>query len=144
MSRRLERIRGRVGRRVGSVPDLDRLLLRLGLAFVFAYASLATFADPEKFERYIPAAMNHPWMTHWCLPAFSTFELVLAAALATGRRLVLSSTVAAVILAGITLTNPSHLDVLFRNVAIASAALALAVRSRQPAESPETVIVLPD
>lgn len=134
----------RAGRRVSSVRGLDDLVVRLGLAFVFTYASLAAFAEPDKFEQYIPSALAHPWVAHWCLPVFSTLELVLAAALATGRRLVLASTLAAVTVAGITLSNPSHFDVLFRNVAIVCAALSLAIRSRERAQSPATVIVLPD
>ena len=137
-------VRAAVARRVAGVEGVDALLLRLGLAFVFVYAATASFADPDRFERYLPAMLAHPWVEHWCLPAFSTYELVLAVALATGHRLVLASSLAALTVAAITVVNPAEFDVLFRNVAITCAALSLAVRSSTPAPEPPTVIVLPD
>lgn len=137
-------VRAAVARRVAGVEGVDALLLRLGLAFVFVYAATASFADPDKFERYLPAMLAHPWVEHWCLPAFSTYELGLAVALATGRRLVLASTLAALTVTAITVVNPAEFDVLFRNVAIICTALSLAVRSCTPAPEPSTVIIIPD
>lgn len=132
-----------LGRRVDAAAELEVVLLRVGLGFVFAYASLAALADPGRFERYIPSVIAHPSVRHWCLPAFAAFELVLALSLVTGRRVLLASMLAAATLTGITVANLGQFDVLFRNVAIACAALSLAVLSRRPRPA-ATVIVLPD
>lgn len=106
--------------------DLGAWLLQAGLAFVFAYASLSTLVDPRRFEIYVPSWMTMPGMGN-VLRCFACFELLLAAALLSRRFARPAALAAALTLLAITVANPGAFGILFRNVAIACAALALAV-----------------
>ena len=59
------------------------------------------------------------------LVSFSIFEIVLAAMLFLGRKLVFASAIAAVMLTATTVFNLGVFDVVFRDVGLACAALAL-------------------
>ncbi len=120
--------------RAGDAEHLRSWLLQVGVAFVFAYAAITTMLEPLRFVSYVPAWMSVPGMGH-VLRCFACFELALALALLTRRLLRPAALVAAMTLAGITLTNPDQFEILFRNVAIICAALALAA-SAPPAEIP--------
>lgn len=114
---------------------LSDWLLRAGLVFVFAYAAASSFADPEAFERYMPAVLPASWTTAvaWL---FAAYEVGLVVALLTRRYVFAASVLSAVTLAAIVLLNPSAFNVLFRNVAIVCASLALAAGSRTPRRAP--------
>lgn len=112
--------------RVGTAEALQVRLLQLGLAFVFLYASLTTLVDPLQFATYVPSWLSMPGMGPM-LRCFACFELALAMALLTRRFARHAALVAVMTLVGITATNPDEFEVLFRNVAIICAALALAV-----------------
>ncbi len=117
----------------GSTTPGDQLsawFLRVGLAFVFLYASVSMVFDPEKFASYMPALLPASWAKTVCLPCFSAYEVLLAVCLLTGRRLFLISLLSALTMGGIVIANPDSFDLLFRNVAIACAALSLAAQSR--------------
>ena len=117
-------------RRRAVEAQLPGWLLRAGLAFVLSYAATSSFFHPETFARYFPAFMPSTWATE-LLPVFAVYEMVLAVGLMTDR-----FTYAAAMLAGFTMlaiifVNPDVFEVLFRNVAIACGAFALALQSRQ-------------
>jgi hypothetical protein len=99
--------------------------LRLGLAFAFGYASIATLLAPEEFSAYVPSFLP-AWATHVALRCFAAYEVGLAVAFLSGRHIHAASLLAAATLIAILAFNLDAFDVLFRNVAIASAALALA------------------
>jgi len=108
---------------------LQSLLLRIGLAFVFLYASLSAFVDPLRFSGYMPAIMPPAFIERVCLPCFSAYEAVLAACFLAGRRLFLVSILSVLTLVGILVLNPDKFSVLFRNIAIIGAALAVAIQA---------------
>lgn len=108
---------------------LQSLLLRVGLAFVFLYASLSAFVDPLRFSGYMPAFLPPAFVERVCLPCFSAYEAVLAACFLAGRRLLLVSSLSALTLLGILVLNPDKFSVLFRNVAVIGAALAVAIQA---------------
>ncbi|MEA2844202.1 MAG: hypothetical protein QOJ69_1873, partial [Actinomycetota bacterium] len=64
------------------------------------------------------------------------YEVVLSALLLTNRFTYVASLLAAATLLGIVVANPDAFEVLFRNVAIACAALALALQDRQQRTKP--------
>ncbi len=110
-------------------------LLRAGLSFVFLYAATASFQHPTTFARYSPSFLPEDWAAG-LLPAFAVFELLLALSLLTPRLTYAASLLAAATLVGIMAANVDAFEVLFRNVAIACAALALGLQNR-PARRPE-------
>ena len=105
--------------------------LRLGLAFVFLYAAVSSLLDPATFTGYFPSFLPTSWATE-LLPLFAVYEVLLALALVTGLRSHLVALLAAATLVGITAANPDAFEVLFRNVAITCAALALAAQTWPP------------
>jgi uncharacterized membrane protein len=110
--------------------QLPSWFLRAGLAFVLSYAATSSFFHPETFARYFPSFMPGTWATE-LLPVFAVFEMLLAVGLMTERWTYAASTLAGLTMVAIIVLNPGAFDVLFRNVAIACGAFALAVQTRR-------------
>ena len=110
---------------------LQSLVLRVGLAFVFLYASASAFVDPLRFAGYMPHGMPPVLVERVCLPLFSAYEAILAACFLAGRRLFATAILATLTLVGIIVLNPDKFSVLFRNVGIIGAALAVALQAWQ-------------
>jgi hypothetical protein len=108
---------------------LTSWLLRVGLAFVLGYAATSSLLHPETFVGYLPSVLPGAWATE-LLPIFAVFETLLAVGLMTDRYAYLASMLAGVTMVAIIAMNPDAFDVLFRNVAIACGAFALAVQAR--------------
>jgi uncharacterized membrane protein YphA (DoxX/SURF4 family) len=104
--------------------------LRAGLAFVFGYAAVSSLVDPLAAATYFPAQLPADLVVDVLVPAFAGYEIVLALTLLSGRFTYAAAVLAAVTLGGIVVANADAFSVLFRNVAIACAALALAAESR--------------
>jgi uncharacterized membrane protein YphA (DoxX/SURF4 family) len=100
-------------------------LLRAGLAFVFAYAAYESFMTPDAFFRYIPDFMQSLIPTNIFLPLFGTAEIILVVWLLSDWKVKYASLIAFALMLGIVFFNFEYFNILFRNVAIASAALAL-------------------
>jgi hypothetical protein len=121
-------------------------LLQLGLAFVFVYASISALASPAAYRSYIPSVWAEwsPPMTDLLLRSFALYELTLAVALLTRRFCYLASLLSALTLLGIIGLNADAFEVLFRNVAITFAALALAAMRHgdqtREGERPQTTL----
>ncbi len=116
----------------GAGHGLAAWLLRGGLAFVFVYACIAGLIDQQAFATYLPGFFPAPLIDIF-VPLFAVFELALAVALVRGRHTFAASLIAALTLVAIVVLNPAKFAVLFRNVAIVCAALALAVQTRDTA-----------
>lgn len=103
------------------------IVLRLGLAFVFAYAGIAMLLEPENWIGYVPLFVKNILgaQTELFLYLHAAFEIVLAVWLLWGRWLKWAALVAFLDLAAITVFNLSLLDVVFRDVGLALAALGL-------------------
>lgn len=118
---------------------LSSWLLRVGLAFVFVYAATISSIDPVAAATYFPSVLPREWVMEVVLPAFVVYEVLLAVGLLTARYTYAASLLAAATMVGIIVVNANAFDVLFRNVAIAFAALSLAVQTREArgAEAPD-------
>lgn len=104
---------------------LVSFLLRSGLAVVFLYAATSSFLSPQDWMGYFPQFMRDIVPGEILLPIFSVCELVLALWLLSGKYPVASGIVAAAALAGIIVSNLTQLPIIFRDIAILSAALSL-------------------
>lgn len=101
--------------------------LQFGLAFVFLYAAYAQFVRPQDWIGYFPSYVRGYIPNTLLLNLFSAGEVALALWVLSGWRIYIASLLAAAAFLGITVTNLSVLDVTFRDVGLAAAALALAV-----------------
>lgn len=116
---------------------IAKYFLRFGLAFVLVYASIEIYLHPANFLKYVPQIMLSMLPVDLFLDSFGVIEIALAAWLLTGWRGEIPSFLTFLMMVGIIVFNPEHFQVLFRNVAIAFAGLALILleRSRTPAQS---------
>lgn len=106
--------------------NLPAQLLRLGLVIVFLYAAAAATRSPQDWIGYLPHFATSIVAAPQLLKLFSALELVLAVWLLSGKYIRYAGLVAAALLAGIVLTNPTQLPITFRDIGLAFAALALA------------------
>lgn len=112
-------------------PKLPHVLLRVGLAFAFLYASISSFITPSDWVGYLPVFMRNIVPGTVLLPAFSAAELLLALWLITGWYIRYAALLAAAMLAGIVVFNPSQLLITFRDVSLVIVSLALFVLDLQ-------------
>lgn len=108
---------------------LAHRLLRLGLAFVFLYAAIEMLIIPESMIKYVPAFVGSIMPLDLFLQLFGGFEILLAFWLLSGWLSLPAAWIAFVLLTLIVITNLAYFPILFRNVAISCAALALAALS---------------
>ncbi|MFB6225517.1 MAG: DoxX family membrane protein [Candidatus Paceibacteria bacterium] len=104
---------------------IARWSLQLGLAFVLIYAGVDSIFDPASWKGYVPGFLSSDLreITLW----ISTVgELILAAWLLVGRNLRIPSILIAIFMALIIGFNLPLFKIVFRNVGLLFAALALA------------------
>ena len=106
-------------------------LLRIGLAVVFGYAGIAGFLDPQSWIGYFPLFIREMVSPSLLLPAFSSAEIVLALWLLSGRGTFLAGCISAILMLGIITFNISLLDIIFRDIAIFFASIAVAYLSTE-------------
>ena len=106
----------------------SELLLRVAVAFSFLYPPLSALSDPDSWIGYFPpflldiAGTNDVLLLH----TFGIVEIVIALWILFGKRVFIPSMLAALMLAAIVLANPVQFSILFRDISIALAAVALA------------------
>jgi len=111
-----------------SREETAHLVLRLGVAFSFLYPPYAALRDPSSWIGYFPQFVHAlPIDTTLLLHAFGVVEVVIALWLISGWRVAYPALLAALLLLGIVAFNLNQLDVLFRDLTIAAAALALVI-----------------
>ena len=103
------------------------LLLRIGVAFAFLYAAIASFVEPQVWVGYLPAFMLNLISGSILLPAFSIVEIIVALWLLSGKALFYSGMISALMMAGIIVFNFGALDIDFRDITILFASIALMV-----------------
>lgn len=104
---------------------IARWLLQIGLAFVLIYAGVDSIFDPASWKGYVPGFLS-PDMREITLWVATIGELILAVWLLTGKYLRIPSILTAVFMALIIAFNVPLFGVVFRNVGLLFASLALA------------------
>lgn len=115
----------------------SELFLRLALAFAFLYPAIDAYTDPTSWLGYFPNAVTNVfhgisiplrWSDVVLLHLFGVVEIALALSILLSRKVRIPALIMALILFVIVLTNLDHsnFQVIFRDVSIALAALALA------------------
>lgn len=107
------------------------LLLRLSLAFAFLYPAYGLWKHPADWLGYVPEFVRNVGLSeHALLLSLAAFHLALALWLLSGWRVRLPAVLGAAALGAIVYFNLNQLDVLFRDISLALAALALAFAPR--------------
>jgi hypothetical protein len=102
-------------------------LLRAAVAFAFLYPPLNALTTPYNWIGYFPAFTRGFVDEMVLLHAFGALEVVLALWILSGWRIFYPSVAAALALGAIVALNLSEFPVLFRDIPIAFAAVALAL-----------------
>ncbi len=110
---------------------LVSLLLRLGLAFAFLYAAVFSTLHPEDWIGYFPQFLRQIFPQKLLLEMFSAYELLLTIWLVVNKGTFFAALLSAATLAGFMVFNFAQMDIVFRDVSLIFAALALAVLSRK-------------
>ncbi|MDO8655440.1 MAG: hypothetical protein Q7R48_03465 [bacterium] len=115
--------------------NLPQVFLRLGLAFTLLYAAWSAFQNPLNWIGFVPSSVIPliPFQVtaRDLLMALSMVQVGIAALLLLGKQLVPASLAAATLLLGIIWFNLGAMDILFRDIGLFFAALALALLARK-------------
>jgi len=109
-------------------PDAS-LFLRIGLAFVFIYAAVSAFLDPQSWIGFVPSFVQNTITRAYFLFAHDIISLCLGLWLLSGKKQFWAAVVSCLALAGIIITNIPSFIITFRDVGLLMAAAALAVIS---------------
>ncbi len=108
-------------------------MLRLGLASVFVAAAVSAYINPDLWVQYIPKIVGPYVPTHTILYVFEVYELLLAFLILIKRKVSWAALLAAITLLGIAILNIGNFMVVFENIGLAFAALALFAISKTKA-----------
>ena|SRR3989344_6621501 len=106
-----------------------KMLLRFGVAFAFLYPPINALSNPESWLAYFPAFTRGFVPDMVLLHSFGAIEIILALWILSGWKIFWPSAAVAVMLLAIVILDLSEFEVLFRDISIAAAALALALMS---------------
>ena len=108
------------------------LLLRLAIALAFLYPAYGFWKHPDIWVGYIPTFVKNFWLSQDVfILLLAGIHLIIALWILSGWKIFIPSLVAALFLASVVYFNWGQLDVLFRDISLALAALALAFSSRK-------------
>jgi uncharacterized membrane protein YphA (DoxX/SURF4 family) len=114
------------------------LLLRLSVALAFLFPPVNALIDPYSWVGYFPSFIRDLGPELVLLHIFGVIEVVIGLWILSGRRIFIPSVAATALLVLIVVTNLGDFQVLFRDLSIAGAALALAVMNRPRVKTNDT------
>ncbi len=106
---------------------LVNFLLRAGLAFVFLYAGISIIANSNSWIGFIPSFFDKFVSRYAILYIHAGFDILLGAWLLSGKKIFYAAVLCSLNLLGVILFNLGSLDILFRDIALIFASLALVV-----------------
>lgn len=113
------------------------IVLRAGVAFAFLYPAVNAVFEPFTWIGYFPPFTRGIVPDVVLLHAFGAFEILIALWILSGWRVFWPSAAAVLLLLSIVVFDFNSFEVLFRDVSIAAAALALAL-SHYPGRGGQT------
>ena len=102
-------------------------ILRVGVAFSFIYAAVAAFITPTSWIGYFPAFLLNIAPESLLLGSWGIVEIVLALWLIFSKSPFIPASLMTASLAGLIVFNIEAMDIIFRDITIATTTLALAV-----------------
>lgn len=110
--------------------NLASWLLRLGLALALIYPAIGDFLNPIAWLAFVPVWARNIFGGEKFLDIFAIFEILLALWLIWGKKLRWSSLICAALMFAITIFNLASFEIVFRDISLGLAALALAALYR--------------
>ncbi|MHB8710034.1 MAG: DoxX family membrane protein [Minisyncoccota bacterium] len=110
----------------------SNVLLRVAIAFAFLYAGVDSFIDPNAWVSFFPSFALAIIPGTLLLPIWGVVEIIIALWILSGKHIFIPSLFAATALVAIVLFNISLMQIVFRDLALACVALALALQSLYP------------
>lgn len=121
----------RISLNLESRERLVSIVLRSAVAVAFTYPPIAAFMNPEAWLGFIPLFIRDVVPDDVLfLHLFGISELLIAAWILFARRIFIPSVLASIYLLGILALNWQYADLLFRDISILGASVALALRSK--------------
>lgn len=108
-----------------------KLFLRVGLAFVFLYAGIAAFFNPESWVGFIPGFLTKIIPENFVLYSHIAFNVILGLWLLSDKKIFYASILSALALFTITIFNLNSFDIVFRDVGLLLATAALVILSKE-------------
>lgn len=114
------------------IKNPTELILRLGLAFVFLYAAIASLLSPLEWSGFLPAFLFRYVDSTLAIRGIAAFQIVLSLWLLSGKLRKYAAALSALTLAGIIAANLSEFIITFRDVGLLAAAIALFFSETEP------------
>ncbi len=126
----------------GKIRPMNKalLLLRVGVAFSFVYAAISGYLNPTAWIGFFPSFAQSIASPPIIVGAWGIVETLVALVLLFKKDVFVVGSVAALLLFGITVFNWGAMDIVFRDISIGFAALALAFLSRDAGTVSRTII----
>ncbi len=106
-------------------------LLRLGIAVPFLYAAIAAALDPTSWIGFFPSWLQAIIPGGVLLGLWSWYEVALSLWLISGKKTYYAGGLASLTLLAITVFNLGALDIVFRDVGLLLAAVALTLLAKK-------------
>ncbi|HEU4677571.1 MAG TPA: hypothetical protein VFS75_02525 [Candidatus Paceibacterota bacterium] len=114
-----------------ATSNVTNVLLRVALAFAFLYPPVSAYLAPYDWIGYFPQFVHGIVSDTVLLSLWGLLEVGIGLWILSGKRIALPSVIAAILLALIVLFNLAQMEVVFRDVSLALAALARAGANRR-------------
>lgn len=111
--------------KIKNPPKLASFILRISLALPFLYAAISSTLQPESWAGFLPSFIRNLLPVSLLLGAFSFYQACLTFWLFSGWRTKEAALFASATMVAITLANITLLDIVFRDIGLLLAALAL-------------------
>ena len=106
------------------------IFLRIGLGFIFVYTSIAAFTNPNSWIGFVPDFVANFISKTSVLYAHDVINLSLGLWIWSGKKTFYASIAACIVLIVIILSNITAFELIFRDIGLFFAALALAILSK--------------
>jgi uncharacterized membrane protein YphA (DoxX/SURF4 family) len=108
------------------------LVLRIGVALPLLYAAFGSLTNPNDWIGYFPGFIQSLAPAKFLLVGHAIFTGILALWLLSGKKIFLPSILAALFATGIIITNWNELEIVFRDITLVAAGIALALHAYSP------------
>ncbi len=108
---------------------LASFFLRIGIAFSFIYVGVMAFSNPSSWIGFVPSFIENFVSKESFLYTHGLFDFLLGLWIISGKKTFHASILASLAMLGIIIFNLNSFDIVFRDISILFAAIALGILS---------------